>query len=591
MPISTSLIDSADRIVEGEVCYFSWKWLPKPATWRENPFNGFESPQCHWSKLKDFDAKQGDIKWIWEPSRFDWAVTLARAFVATGDEKYRNRFVELLTDWRTHNRPNEGINWYCGQECSLRMLALIFAATAFADHPDASDLIWSTVAELATRVEPTIGYAIGQHNNHGTSEAMGLYLAGMCLPDHPGAATWRETGKRVLCQLVREQFADDGSYVQHSFVYQRLAMRACLVAFLAGRQFGDTFPADAEGLVLKSAKFLHAMMVSNEPGRLPNYGANDGANALSLSDCEYLDFRPIIQLATGLLTGSRAFDSGPWDEDLAWFGVKDLPDATVLPPQALSYRADAGGYYVLRGEQDSYAFMRVPKYTDGRPGQADALHVDIWFDGEPVAVDSGTYSYNDPDGWYKHFKSTGAHNTIMVDGKDQMPLASRFLYTHWTLAEAPLPKVGDDGMAEFSSGPTTTFADDPAAVLGVSHAYEQIGLGVRHERILQRFGAAIHVTDTLQTTGWHRYCMHWHLIGEWERQDDTLVVRNDGATLQIITEEDATLCLLTDWAPQTMISERYGETTPATLIRIEFEAGACSLSSVFSPPLVTKDYR
>jgi hypothetical protein len=133
-------------------------------------------------------------------------------------------------------------------------------------------------------------------------------------------------------------------------------------------------------------------------------------------------------------------------------------------------------------------------------------------------------------------------------------------------------------MAEFSSGSITTFGSDPEGVLGVSHAYEQIGLGVRHERLLQRFGTTILVIDNLQTTGWNQYCLHWHLVGDWERLD--------GTKLQIVADEvegvDTSIWI--DDLPQTAVSERYGEMTPITLVRIEFEAGTCSVTSLFSPP-------
>ncbi len=590
------LVADADRIVAGELRYFSWKWLSKPVTWRANPFNGFESALDHWSKLKAFDPQQGDIKWIWEPSRFDWAVNLARAYAGTGDDRYRARFTELLKDWRANNRPNEGVNWYCAQECSLRMLALVFAAAAFPHPPtpsprhdgirgegETASLIWSTVAELAARAEPTIGYAIGQHNNHGTSEAMGLYLAGSTLPKHPYAARWRETGKRVLCQLIREQFASDGSYVQHSFVYQRLAMRACLICFLTARKTEDSFPSDVEALVLQSARFLRDLMISEDTGRLPNYGANDGANALSLSDCEYLDFRPIIQLTFGLLAGERAFAPGPWDEELAWFGVENLPTDPLPFAQDGVFRADVGGYYALRssgrselgseigshpsppaplpwdgrGEESpespanplstihnqAYAFMRIPNYTDGRPGQADALHVDVWFDGQPVAVDSGTYSYNDPDGWYKHFKSTAAHNTVVVDGKDQMPLASRFLYTHWTATEMLASK--DNGLR------------------GVSHAYEQIGLGVRHEREARISPDAVYVVDRLAGNQSREIELRWHLVGDWTL---TRSGATDGkTTLEVISVDLIKRYLVKGEAPQDRASEAYGASQVVTV--------------------------
>lgn len=616
----------ADRIVDGELCYFSWKWLPKPPTWRENPSSGFQTDLSHWSTFRDFDERQGDVKWIWEPSRFDWAVTLARAYAVAGEEKYRDRFSELLDDWRSNNPPNQGINWFCAQECSLRMLALIFAAGVFSTYPrmghatdrgEGGEDLWSTVAALAERVEPSLGYAIGQHNNHGISEAMGLFLAGMCLPKHPSAPRWREVGKRLLCRSILEQFAPDGSYVQHSFIYQRLAMRCCLACFHTARVFGDSFPKEVEERVLQSARFLYEMMVVRSPsppdgerglggeglgartgttqqsaheppltpahepsptlspaggeggpepggaGRLPNYGANDGANALCLSDCDYLDFRPIIQLAFAVLSGQRAFGEGPWDEELGWYGIDVSALSSYDPPASSDFGATEGGYYVLRSDPGrdadstgsaTYAFMRVPRYTDGRPSQADALHVDVWIDGEPVAVDSGTYSYNDPDGWWKHFKSTAAHNTVVVDKGDQMPSVGRFLFTDWTRAK----------LCEHALG----------SILATTRAHTHMGFASSHERQLELRKDSTLVADTISARSVFILEVNWHLEGAWKVAKVAApastfwwqFLTSERLGLFMSCERPCELFLEGRMAPHTLQSEMYGFTRPVTLV-------------------------
>lgn len=561
-PIEPSAIsevtDAADRILAGELCWFSWSWDAKPDDWSAGP-------KVHWSTLSEFDRARGDVKWAWEPSRFDWAVTLARAYVATGDDRYRAKFVELLEDWRRHNPPNSGLNWFCGQECSLRILALVFAAGVF---PDVAEAVWGTVVKLAERVEPSIGYAIGQHNNHGISEAMGLYLAGVCLPNHPSATHWKALGKLVLEESISAQFASDGGYIQSSFVYQRLAIRCCLASFFAARSCGDELSLEAQNRVLQSARMLAALMMG-ENGRLPNYGANDGANALALSSCGYLDFRPIVQLAVAMLDGERVYNAGPWDEELAWFGVdaKTLANREGQVPEC--FVAGETGYLAVRSGSMA-AFMRVPKYTSGRPSQADALHVDVWWDGQPVAIDSGTYSYNDPKDYWRHFKSTAAHNTVVVDGMDQMPSASRFLFTHWTEGTILQGTRGQDGQCEFESptGDVTFVAGDPA-LGGVSRAYVQIGHGLLHERYLSCIDDVLQVVDVLSGNGVHRAELNWHLVGTWEEAPGGAVRLGPAGPYPVTVlcdQASMELSLRSGETPECTHSERYGELLPLTLL-------------------------
>ena len=69
--------------------------------------------------------------------------------------------------------------------------------------------------------------------------------------------------------------------------------------------------------VKKAVDFIYQMQ--NESGRVPNYGANDGALIISLNNCDYLDYRPVIQACCYLFDKIKIYPNGPWDEDLIWF--------------------------------------------------------------------------------------------------------------------------------------------------------------------------------------------------------------------------------------------------------------------------------
>jgi hypothetical protein len=62
------------------------------------------------------------------------------------------------------------------------------------------------------------------------------------------------------------------------------------------------------------------------------------------------------------------------------------------------------------------------------------LHFDLWWRGVNVAQDAGTYLYNAPTPWENSLTTTPVHNTISVNGQDQMTPAGRFLYLDWVNA-------------------------------------------------------------------------------------------------------------------------------------------------------------
>ncbi len=73
------------------------------------------------------------------------------------------------------------------------------------------------------------------------------------------------------------------------------------------------------------------------------------------------------------------------------------------------------------------------------------MHLDLWWRGLNVAQDAGTYSYNAPPPWDHGLSRTGIHNTLIVDERDQMTRAGRFLWLNWAQAEVLDQSEAADG--------------------------------------------------------------------------------------------------------------------------------------------------
>jgi asparagine synthase (glutamine-hydrolysing) len=58
--------------------------------------------------------------------------------------------------------------------------------------------------------------------------------------------------------------------------------------------------------------------------------------------------------------------------------------------------------------------------------------VDLWIRGHNIACDAGTYLYSGEGVWRNGLAHTSVHNTVTVDGKDQMTMISRFTWTNWS---------------------------------------------------------------------------------------------------------------------------------------------------------------
>lgn len=430
----SNAVSRADRILAGQFEYFFKHTYPQvKLDWHYSPFMNKHSPKnLHWSEIGDLSSDFGDIKWIWEQSRFTFVYSLVRAYTVSKDEKYSNAFWDYFEDFVNNNPPELGANYKCGQEMSLRIMAWTFGLNAFIDSPATSDdritLMMKVIYHHADHVEKHFDFALKSvKNNHSLSEAAGIYTVGTVFSFFDKSSIWKEKGFNSIQAEAEWQIYNDGSYIQHSFNYQRLAIQDLTWVLRLGQIAGDKFNESFLKRFSATVQFMFQMQ-DKETGRLPNYGMNDGAYIHPLTSREYLDHRPALQAAWVTLTGYRLYDDHSVDEIAFWLGWE--VDRPVNAPMQESILYKEGGYVTSR-KGNQFGMVRCATYRH-RPAQADMLHLDFWDGPQNLLADAGTYSYNTDQETLLYFNGTASHNTIMVNGQNQMKKASRFIWLDWT---------------------------------------------------------------------------------------------------------------------------------------------------------------
>ena len=89
-----------------------------------------------------------------------------------------------------------------------------------------------------------------------------------------------------------------------------------------------------------------------------------------------------------------------------------------------------GGIYSGR-EDDTFTFIKCASYKD-RPSHADNLHLDIWYKGQNLMRDAGTYKYYTDSNLMSYFTGSRSHCTVTLDDHDQMLKGQRFIWFNWT---------------------------------------------------------------------------------------------------------------------------------------------------------------
>jgi hypothetical protein len=453
----------ADEILAGQVRLFGGEPVPL----RLRP----PGPLVHWTLYERGRVPWGseDVKLIWEPARFGWAFTLARAYFLKKDERYPAAFWKYTETFLDANPTNQGPNWASAQEAALRLMAFTFVFYVFADSPhttlERSFRLGAAIAAHAARIPPTLSYARAQHNNHLLTEAAGLYTAGLALAAHPKASHWRSLGQHWLNVGLQEQIDEDGNYAQHSTNYHRLMLQTALWA-QALQNLSQT-PLFSSETRHKLAQAVHWLVKITDPssGQVPNLGPNDGAYIFPLTSCPFQDYRPVIQAASQTFLNERPFSKGAWDEMGSWFNCPETEQAQKRSEPSILHPVDRTPHVLKGPSSDTWAYLRAARFQS-RPGHADQLHLDLWWRGLNIAQDAGTFFYNAAPPWENALAHTAFHNTVTIQDQDQMHQAGRFLWLDWAQA-----KVGEYEQTDQGS----------LASLSVQHSGYQ-HLGVLHQR-------------------------------------------------------------------------------------------------------------
>ena len=150
----SDILAEAEEIGSGNIRLFGGPPVPFDLTPKYTPL--------HWTYYETHRSSYGtdDPKLTWEPARFGWAITLARAYAVTKNEAYAETFWRRTEDFIQANPPYLGPHWVSGQEVAMRIIALAFSSTIF-DHcpsstPEKKSLLAISLAAHAERIPPTL---------------------------------------------------------------------------------------------------------------------------------------------------------------------------------------------------------------------------------------------------------------------------------------------------------------------------------------------------------------------------------------------------------------------------------------------------
>lgn len=425
------IISIADAAIEGKIITYSNRLMDysSPIDWFLNPFTGGRADDTKkWYRIPSFSKDVGDIKGVWEASRFPHFFYMARAYLITSDEKYTISFWNQIESWLEKNPYSIGANWKCGQEAAIRMLTFLLVYAIFCFSPvttgDKVQLGLDLVTRCYKKIRSNFFYAYRCiRNNHTISEICGWIVGAWCCSNDANV----KKGYDLLEKEIIRQFFNDGGYIQFSFNYRRLVLQMLECILAIGDKTNISLSNPVKERIINSVIQMYQLQ-DQETGFLPNYGANDGALIFPVTNCDYCDYRSTLNTIHVLLEGKRLYTNGIYDEELLWFVRRRIESFPIVVKNRASSEFCKSGLYSLRN--NSGHMMIVLKDFKTRPTHMDQLHIDLWYKGRNILCDCGSYSYASDIG--NQMSLTASHNTVKVDNKDQMNKHGHFWIYDWS---------------------------------------------------------------------------------------------------------------------------------------------------------------
>ena len=409
--------------------------------WFHDPVTGRRSPSGRYAFRINYRVEEqtGNIKQVWEISRLQHLTLLATAWFLSHDDAYARRVDEQLRSWWRENPFLSGVHWTSGIEIGIRLISLAWIRRLLDEWPGVADLFERNdlaVRQIRWHQQYLAAFRSrgSSANNHVIAEAAGQLVASCAFPWFGESARWRRKSARLLeDELARNTFPS-GIGRELASDYQCFVTELGLLAAVEAER--SDRPLSAATWQRLCAMTDSAAALVDERLRPPRQGDDDEGRALLLDAPECGRWPLLLSLGEAIFGRLGWWPPTEASASSSIIGamIGARRDVAGRPAQRPSRFADAGTTLLrTAGGQAPEIWCRC----DGGPhgylsiaahAHADALSVEVRYGGVDILADPGTYCYHGEPEWRSYFRSTIAHNTVELDGRNQSRDGGPFLW-------------------------------------------------------------------------------------------------------------------------------------------------------------------
>jgi len=569
------LIEQGDKIVAHRFSFFDLKEkdLGDPIDWNRDYSSGKNAPLTFapYIDYRDINVA-GDCKLVWEPNRHHQLVVLGRAYRASGKKKYAEAVMDQIESWLDQCPYGIGMNWRSPMELAIRVINWVWAIDLIIESGVFAGALRTRIlnAVYLHLFEITRKYSQGSSaNNHLIGEAAGVFIATAYFCDMPNAERWKDQSKDILEREILAQTYPDGCGREQAIGYLLFDLYFFIMAGQTARILGEDLSAD---YWIRLEKMMEFIGILSQGGKnLPMVGDSDDGYVLDLGWVPG-DARGLLSICAALFERDDFKKwAGGYKEPVRWLlGDLSRKDFDMIQKTGQNdllkcHEFKDSGYYLLQsGSKESSESISV-LFDCGRlgfksiagHGHADALSFVLRAFGTDIFVDPGTYDYFTYPDWRNYFRSTRAHNTLVVDEADQSEMSGSFMWGTKAQARCIQWELGENG----------------GTVGGEHNGYSRLEDPVVHRRMLELDGKkmTVKIRDDIICKGSHHVAFYFHLseiCSPPEMQSNICEAAVEGRTVKIEIDPRLSVEMLAGSEDPIggWVSRGYHQKTPSTTI-------------------------
>jgi uncharacterized heparinase superfamily protein len=371
----------------------------------------------------DIDWHNKEISHLWRYNLhyFEFGISLGTTWNRNKENiSYYKTFKQLVYSWIKHNQQlGQGDGWH-PYTLSLRLVNWTYAYDLFKplinEDPDFGKRFLQSYSIQTLFLKDNVEWDV--LGNHLIENGKALVFAGLFLQSSR-ADSILEKGLSILWGQLNEQVLSDGGHYERSPMYHQIVLRDYLEVVNLLIQSNLTVP---EWVTCKLALMLQFQNETLHPdGNIALL--NDSAFSIAPSASS-------IRLLAAKLGIGEAWDRDEPGSLLDWLLIGKRVDRSLGEHkgslQPISFVGSESGYFAYRGEKlflIADAGLSCPDFLPAH-AHADFGSYELSFGGDRWIVDSGVYQYQ---GEYRNqFRGTAAHNSLMVNGRNQSDVWGNF---------------------------------------------------------------------------------------------------------------------------------------------------------------------